>query len=179
MGKVAKVSRLVVILAVERKLHFAQRRVHQLQGGHHVDVPVEKEVDLRRAAAGGGAHRGQPRNGVNAVLDRLGDADLHLLNGGYAVVHADDDAGKIGLGEDGYGDFCRHENAGDSEHDGEKKDGARGAGEPETVLLCGPGGSELAHSSLPPAAGFLSSASPPLSSSPAGPILTLVPSSSP
>ena len=102
MGNVAKVRRLVVMLrgGRQRLLHLAERRIHQLQRAEHVHVPVEEEADLGRAAAGGGAHGHQAGNAVDRVFDRLGDGDLHLLDRHDAVVHADDDARKIGLGKD-------------------------------------------------------------------------------
>jgi hypothetical protein len=60
----------------------------------HVLVPAEEEADLGAASAGGGTHGGEAGDGVDGVLDGLGDEDLHLFDGHDAVVDANDGAGK-------------------------------------------------------------------------------------
>jgi hypothetical protein len=97
----------------------------------HVLVPGEEEADLGAASAGGGADGGEPGDGVDGVFDGLGDEDLHLFDGHDAVVDADDDAGKVGFGEDGDGHAQGEVDAGESEDDGEEEDGLGVAREPE------------------------------------------------
>ena len=102
---------------------------------------VEEEADLGAASAGGGTHGGEAGDGVDSVLDGLGDEDLHLFDGHDAVVDADDDAGKIRFGEDGDGHAQSEIDAAQSEDDGEEEDGFDMAREPErgafhTMLRC-------------------------------------------
>ena len=73
----------------------------------------------------------EPGDGVDGVFDGLGDGDLHLFDGHDAVVDADDDAGKVGLGKNGDGHAEGQVNAGESEDDGEEEDGLSVASEPE------------------------------------------------
>ena len=66
---------------------------------HHVDVPVEEKIDFGRAAAGDGSDLLQSGNAVDGFFDGTRDGDHHLIDGHYAVVHADDDAGKSVMGK--------------------------------------------------------------------------------
>jgi hypothetical protein len=115
--------------------YFGESGVNQLKRGDHVLVPGEEEADFGAAAAGGRAHSGEAGDGVNRVFDRLGDEDLHLFDGHDAVVDADDDAGEVGLGEDGDGYAQGKVDAGESEDDGEEEDGFGVASEPEAGAL--------------------------------------------
>src|SRR6185312_2442177 len=107
-------------------LHLGQGGVDQLQGGDHVDLPVEVEVNLGRAAAGDGGDLLQAGNAVDGFFEGAGDGDHHLVNGHHAVVHADDDTGEVGLREDGdgqgEGEIAADQGEGDDEED-------QGAGE--------------------------------------------------
>ena len=96
----------------ERLGNPGEGRVRQLQGAKHIHIPVEEEADFRRAAAGGAAHGQQAGNAVDGVFNRLGDGDLHLFDGHDAVVHANDHAGKVGLGKNGDGHLKRRVDAG-------------------------------------------------------------------
>ena len=118
----------------QRLLHLGQRRVHQLQRLHHVDIPVEEQAHFGRAAAGGGAHGLKAGNGVDRVLDGLRDGHFHLLDRHHAVVHADHDARKVGLGKDRDGHLEGQVDARHREQDGEEEDGARGPRQPERLL---------------------------------------------
>ena len=161
--------------------------VGELEGAVHVDVPVEEETDFGRASGGGAADGEESGDAVDGVLDGLGDGDLHLLDGHDTVVDADDDAGEVGLREDGDGYLEGTVDTGEGEDDEEEEDGFGGAGEPEAGLeirlgvWAGSGGG--AHLSSPsfaadlPAAGLASSES--LPSAGGVPILTLVLSSRP
>ena len=91
----------------EGLLDLGEGSVGELQGEIHVDVPVEEEADLSGAAAGGAADGDEAGNAVDGVFDGLGDGDLHLLDRHDAVVDADDDAGKVGVGKDGDGNLKR------------------------------------------------------------------------
>ena len=108
----------------ERLLHLIQRRIHQLELLKHVLVPVEEEADLRRAAAGSGAHILQPRNGIHSVLDGLGDGHLHLFYRHHAVVYADDHARKVSGRKDRDRHLEGQVDAGHCEHSRKKEDGA-------------------------------------------------------
>ena len=66
---------------------------------NHVHVPVEEQIDFRRAAAGDGAHRCKPGNAVDRFFDRTRDGDHHLVDRHHAVIDADDDAREIGRRE--------------------------------------------------------------------------------
>src|SRR6185437_12596404 len=117
-------------------LHLGQRSVDQLQRGHHVDVPIEVQVHLGRAAAGDGLHRLQAGYAVDGFFERAGNGDHHLVNGHHAVVHADHDPGEIGLREyrnrQLQGFIAAHQRDGDDEEHqrtGEVRDpGARRTG---------------------------------------------------
>src|SRR5262249_18361594 len=102
----------------QHRLDSYQRRIDLLQGEHHVNIPVEEQVDLSRAAAGNRAHRDQPRDAVDGFFDGTRDGDNHLVNRHDAVVDADDDAGKINLREHRDWNFeCQI-----AAHDGESND---------------------------------------------------------
>ncbi len=100
--------------------NLGQGRVCQLQRAIHVNVPVEEEADFRRASAGVAAHGEQAWDAVDGVLDGLGDRDLHLLNRHHAVVDANDDARKVGIGKDRDGNLKRCVGSGQGEN-GEKE----------------------------------------------------------
>ncbi len=102
---------------------------------NYVDAPVEEEGDFGGAAGGGGAHQDEAGNAVDGVLDGFGDGDLHLLDGHDAVIDADDDAGKVGLREDGDGDLKRGVDAGEGEGEQKEEDGLGVTGEPEARLV--------------------------------------------
>src|SRR6202789_2347584 len=75
--------------------------IHALQRQHHVAVPIEKEIHVRRTAARGGYHPPQPRHHIYCFFDRARDGHEHLIDRGNAVVYSDDDARKIRLRKDG------------------------------------------------------------------------------
>src|SRR5450631_246818 len=157
----------------QRLLHLAQRSIHQLQFLVHVLVPVEEETDLGLPPAGGGTYGKKSRHGVHRVFNGLGNGDLHLLERHDAVVNADDDAWKIRLWKNRDGHLESKVDARQGEHCGEKEDGARGPGQPETRMGFVRVGLFVRHQSAPPplpAAGASSSA---------GPTLTFMPSSNP
>lgn len=106
-------------------LHLGHGGVDQLQGGDHIDLPVEVEVNFGRAAAGDGGDLLQAGNAVDGFLERAGDGDHHLVNRHHAVVHADDNAGEIGLGEDGDGEGEGEIAADQGEGDDEENQRAR------------------------------------------------------
>ncbi len=58
---------------------------------------LKKQIDLRRAAAGDGAHVLQPGNAVHRFFQRTRDRDHHLIDGHYAVVDGYQDAREIGF----------------------------------------------------------------------------------
>ena len=158
----------------QRLLHLGERRIDELQRAEHVHVPVEEEADLGRSAAGGGAHGQQAGNAVDGVFDGLGDGDLHLLDRHDAVVDADDDARKVGLGKDGDRHLKGGVDAGEGEDDEEEEDGLGGAREPERfvrVPVCCVGTRSSVVTALVFGCG--------LSRQSALPIFTLVPSSRP
>ncbi len=178
----------------ELLLDLGEGGVGELQGEVHVTGPIEEEADLSGAAAGGAADGDEAGDAVDRVLDGLGDGDLHLLDGHDAVIDADDDAGKVGIGKDRDGNLKRGVDAREGERDEKEEDGPGMAGKPEertggavvrVVRTEGRRWRSLVVASFPagfPAVG-LSSAAPPLSSSALAlgsvPILTLVPSSRP
>ena len=83
----------------------------------------KKRLTLSRAAAGGGADGDEAGDAVDGVFDGFGDGDLHLLDGHDAVIDADDDAGEVGLREDGDRDLKRRVDAGEGEREQEEEDG--------------------------------------------------------
>ena len=125
--------------AGKRLLHLGKRRVRQLQRAIHVDVPVEEEADLGRAATGGAAYRLQAGNAVDRVLDRLGDGHLHLLDRHDTVIDADDDAGEIGVRKDGDRKLGRGIDSTQRKRRAEEEDRLGQLGKPErriaTVLM--------------------------------------------
>src|SRR6185437_4323101 len=82
------------------RLDARQGGVYVLQGENRVNVPVEEQIDLGGAAAGDRAHLLQSGNAVHGFLDGTGDGHHHLIGGHDSVVHRDQDAGKVGGGED-------------------------------------------------------------------------------
>ncbi len=203
MGKVAKVRRWVWMAAVDGSVaRTCESAASTSCSVRNMSTFQSKKSDnLRRAAAGGGTHRGQPGHGVDRVLNRLGDGDLHLVDGHDAVVDGDDDAREVGVGEDGDGNLAGEVDAGDRQDDDEEEDGPGVARNPEgaglRLFLWAAGGGHYFSSPLPaglsgsglPVSGLAVSGLPVsglsadgLSSSslaPAGRTLTLVPSSIP
>ena len=115
MGNVAKVSRLVVMLAVEGSSCCTLARaasvscrvwnMSTVQSKKRLTSAEPRLVVVRTVTQAGDA--------VDGVFDGLGDGDLHLLDGHDAVVDADDDAGEIGVGKDRDGDLKRSVDAGE------------------------------------------------------------------
>jgi len=93
------------------RLHFGRGRqfglqprhdgVHTLQREDHIAAPVEEEIDLGRAAAGNRLNFLQTRHAVDGFFEMTRDSDEHLVDGHDSVINADDDAGKIGIRENG------------------------------------------------------------------------------
>ncbi len=156
-------------------LDARQGRIDQLQRLEHIGRPVKKQADFGGAAAGGGTHGDEPGYRVHRGLNGFGDGDFHLLDRHDAVIDADDDAREIGFGEDGDRHLQRGPGAGNRKRDDKEEDRSRGPRQPERTVGFG-GARRSRHQSVAPA--FLSSGAARLSSS-AGPIFTLVPSSSP
>ncbi len=107
----------------QRSADFGQGRIHELQRGHHVHMPVEEQVDLGGAAAGNRTHLLQAGYAVDRLLDGPRDGHHHLVDGHHAVVHADDDAGKVGGGKHRDGNGEGHVNAGQRQDHDQKDDG--------------------------------------------------------
>ena len=97
-GKAGEVQAMRLDDGCRRQLgaNAGERRVHQLQRGDHVHVPVEEKIDFSRAAAGDGAHLLQSGHAVDRLFDGTRDGDHHLVDRHHAVVDADDNARKIG-----------------------------------------------------------------------------------
>src|SRR5262249_36027528 len=83
----------------ERGRELRQTRLHDLQGLEYVGPPVEEAVDFRRTACRGRADAHDSGNTIHGFLDRARNRDEHLRGRHYAVVHYDDDPGKVGLRE--------------------------------------------------------------------------------
>ncbi len=77
----------------------------------HVHVPVEEQVDLRRAAAGDGLHVVEARHRVDGFLDGPRHGDQHLIDGHDAVLHAEHNAREIGFRENRHGNAERQVDA--------------------------------------------------------------------
>ena len=84
----------------QRRLHLRDCGIYQLQRLHHIDVPVEEEVDFRRATTGDGVYPLQSGNAVHRILHRACDRDHHLIDRHHAIVDTYDDAGKVHFRED-------------------------------------------------------------------------------
>src|SRR5437867_2378686 len=67
---------------------------------HHVHLPGEEQVNLGRASTCGGTDRLAPGNVLHRLLDGPGERGHHFVGWHYAVVHHDDNAWEVGLGED-------------------------------------------------------------------------------
>ena len=102
MGKVAKVSRLVVIVAVAGSVcstllsaastSCSDWYISTFQSKKRL-TSAEPRLVVERTVT-------RPGHGVDRILNRLGDRHLHLLHGHHAVVDADHHARKVGLGKD-------------------------------------------------------------------------------
>ena len=68
--------------------HLADRGVDVEESAAHVRAPVEGDVDLRAAAAGGGAHVAHAAHAPDRFFDRRRDRDHHLAGGTIAGVDA-------------------------------------------------------------------------------------------
>ena len=122
IGKLAKVRRCESNdrRRWQRSPRLRKCRVHQLQRGHHVHVPVKEQVDFGGAAAGDRAHLLQPRYAVDGFFDRPRDGDHHLIGRHDAVVNANDDAGKICGRKDRDRDGERQVHSGHRQDEGEE-----------------------------------------------------------
>ena len=78
-------------------------RVDALERENHVRLPIEEEIDFGGASAGDGLHSLQSGYAVDGFFDGAGDRYEHLVDRHYAIVDADDNAGKIGFRKDGNG----------------------------------------------------------------------------
>ena len=97
-------------------------------GLDHVDFPIEEDIDLGRAAAGGRADGANAGDVLHALFDRPGDDGHHLVGRHDPVVDEDDDAGKIRLGEDGRGDGQGRVDSRQAEGQADEDDGPGVAG---------------------------------------------------
>ena len=79
--------------------------VHTLQSQNHVGVPVEEQIHFGGTTARYGSNLLQARHAIYRLFDGPRDGNEHLVDGHDAVVHADDDARKIGVRK--YGDRDR------------------------------------------------------------------------
>ena len=89
------------------RLQAGHNCVHALQRQNHVGLPVKVQIDLGRTAARYGCHFLETRNAVHGFFDGTSDGDQHLVDGHYAVVHTDDNAGKVRIRKNGNGDRKR------------------------------------------------------------------------
>ena len=117
-GKAGKVETIGPDVRCRREtaLNARDGRIDHLQRLQHVDVPVEEEVDLGRAAAADRSDVFKAGHDPNRFLDRPGDRDLHLLDRHHAVLDADDDPRKVRRRENGNGQRQRFVNADRREH---------------------------------------------------------------
>jgi hypothetical protein len=123
----------------QRALNAGDGRVDHEQRLLHVHAPIERQIDFRGAAAGGGAHILKAGNAVERFFQRTGDGDFHLIDRHHAVIDADDDAREIRRGENGNGDGESFVNAGRRQHQHQKNNGFRVPGEPIVgAVLAGP-----------------------------------------
>ncbi len=75
----------------------------------------------------------QTRDTINSFFDRASDHHKHLVDGHDAVIHANDDAWKIGVRKNGDGDLKCQISANQSQADNQKQNGAREALKPRYV----------------------------------------------
>ena len=103
--KTREIQPLGVDLSCRRQRALDSRNggFHLLQRQHHVDAPVEVQIDFRGASAGNRVHLLQPRNAIYRFFDRPRDGHFHLVDGHHAVVHAYDDSRKVRGGKHGDG----------------------------------------------------------------------------
>ena len=147
MGKLAKFRRCGLNDRGRRQLgaNARERRVHQLQRGHHVHVPVEEEVHFGRAATGDGADLLQSGHAVYRLFDGTRDGDHHLVDRHHPVVHADDDTRKIGgrknRDRNGEGEI----GSGHHQNEDEKDQRFRVASEPVALVRRAAGAQTLEH----------------------------------
>src|SRR6266478_3401956 len=118
-------------------LHARDDGVHALQGLHHVHAPIEEKIDFRGAAAGDGKNALQARNIVYRFLNGTGNRNQHLVDGHDAVVNANDDAGKIGGGQNRNRNAERQIAADQRQADDQKKNRLGNFLEPLQLFCCG------------------------------------------
>ena len=83
----------------ERRLNASHSSVHQLQRAVHIDLPGEEKIHLRGASAGDGPKMIQAGDAIDRFFDGAGDRDQHLVDRKDAVIHADNDPRKVGIGK--------------------------------------------------------------------------------
>ena len=137
MGKVAKVRRLVVMRAVAGSVcstlpsaastSCSVRNMSTFQSKKRL-TSAEPRLVVERTVT-------RPGTAVDRVFDGLGDGDLHLLDRHDAVVDADDDAGEIGLREDGDRNTPGGVDPDQGEDDEEEEDGSAKAQEPKPGVI--------------------------------------------
>src|SRR6266852_3377679 len=118
-------------------LQARHNRIDSLQGQNHVGIPIEEKIDFGGAAAGDGLNLQQTRHTVDGFFDRAGDHHEHLVNGHDAVVHADDNAWKIGVWKNGDGNLKCQKSAHQGQADDQKQNRARQALKPGYVRFGG------------------------------------------
>jgi len=107
----------------KRSLHSRQLRINSLQGLQHVHVPVEEQVNFRRAPAGDRAHLLQTRDTVDRFLQGTRHRYHHLVNRHDSVVDSNHDAREISGGKDRYRNRECQVYSGQGQNAGQKNDG--------------------------------------------------------
>ena len=101
--------------AGQRRRDFGDASLDAVQGVLHVHVPAKKDVDVRASARRDRLDRRDPRHRADGLFERARYRQHLHVDRCDAVVHANDDSGKIGLRKDRNGDLRRQHHAGGGE----------------------------------------------------------------
>ena len=80
-----------------RQADLRKSRLNELQSLRHVNLPVEKKIDVARAARSCRFYPSNARNAVHRLFNRTRHGDEHLVGGNHAVVYDDDDSREVRL----------------------------------------------------------------------------------